>query len=98
MENPFAPRDYRLEVDGDGLEGLGVIKGGVDELVANGMKKQGMSWTISGAQGVARLISLRKMEQLHSWINREDKLWVISCLRSRLAARNRPREKRYRLA
>jgi hypothetical protein len=88
MENLFDPRDYRLEVDGDGLEGLEAIEGDVAKLVANGMKKRGMSWIISGAQGMARLISLRKMGQLHSWINREDKLGVISCLRRRLAARN----------
>jgi hypothetical protein len=93
MQNPFDPRDYRLEVDGDGLGGLEAIEGDVDKLVANGMKKRGMSWIISGAQGMARLISLRKMRQLHYWINREDKLGVISCLRSRLAARNRPQGK-----
>lgn len=93
MENSFGLRDYRLEVDGDGLRGLGAMEGNVDKLVANRMKKRGMSWTISGAQGMARLISLRKMGQLHSWINREDKLGVISCLRSRLAARNRPQGK-----
>jgi hypothetical protein len=93
MENSFGPGDYRLEVDGDGLEGLGATESDVDKLVANGMKKRGMNWTIKGAQRMARLISLRKMGQLHSWINREDKLGVISCLRSRLAARNRPQGK-----
>ncbi|MCJ7669975.1 MAG: hypothetical protein MUO61_05610 [Dehalococcoidia bacterium] len=80
-------------MDGDRLECLGAIEGDVDKLVANGMKKRGMSWTISGAQGMARLIRLRKMEQLHSWINREDKLGVINCLGSRLAARNHPQGK-----
>ena len=61
-------------MDGDGLRGLGAMEDNVDKLVANRMKKRGMSWTISGAQGMARLISLREMGELHSWINREDKL------------------------
>jgi hypothetical protein len=61
MENSFGLRDYRLEVDGDGLEGLGAIEGDVDKLVANRMKKRGMNWTIKGAQRMARLISLREM-------------------------------------
>jgi hypothetical protein len=73
MENSFGLRDYRLEVNGDGLRGLGAIEGNVDKLVANRMKKRGMSWTIKGAQRMARLISLREMRQLHSWITSEDK-------------------------
>jgi len=38
------------------------------------MKKRGMSWTIKGAQRMARLITLREMGQLHSRITRKDKL------------------------
>jgi len=72
MENSFGLRDYRLEVDGDGLRGLGAIEGNVDKLVANRMKKRGMSWTINGAQRMARLISLREMGELHSWITHKD--------------------------
>jgi hypothetical protein len=49
MENSFGLRDYRLEVDGDGLIGLGAMEGNVDKLVANRMKKRGMNWTIKGA-------------------------------------------------
>jgi hypothetical protein len=45
----------------------------VDKLVDNRMKKRGMSWTIKGAQRMARLISLREMGGLHSWIARKDK-------------------------
>jgi len=73
MENSFGLRDYRLEVSGDGLRGLGAIEGNVDKLVANRMKKRGMSWTIKGAQRMARLISLREMGKLHSWITHKDK-------------------------
>lgn len=73
MENSYGLRDYRLEVNGDGLRGLGAIEGNVDKLVANRMKKRGMSWTIKGAQRMARLISLREMGQLHFWITHKDK-------------------------
>lgn len=66
-------RDYRLEVDDDNLRGLGAIEGNVDKLVANRMKKRGMSWTIKGAQRMARLISLREMGQIHYWITHRDK-------------------------
>ncbi len=73
MENSYGLRDYRLEVNGDGLRGSGAIEGNVDKLVANRMKKRGMSWTIKGAQRMARLITLREMGQLHSWITHKDK-------------------------
>lgn len=71
MENAFGLRDYRLEVDGDGLRGLGAIEGNVDKLVANRMKKRGL-WTIKGAQRMARLIDLRETGKLHSWITHKD--------------------------
>ena len=68
MENSFGLRDYRLEVAGDGLRGLGAIEGNVDKLVANRMKKRGMSWTIKGARRMTRLVNLREMGELHAWI------------------------------
>ena len=71
MANCYGLRDYRLEVGGgDGLRGLGTIEGNVDKLVANRMKKRGMSWTINGARRMARLIRLRESGQLQSWIPR----------------------------
>ena len=73
LGNAFGLRDYRLEVEGDSLRGLGAIEGNVDKLVANRMKKRGMSWTIKGARRMARLISLREMGKLHSWITHKDK-------------------------
>ena len=73
MENAFGLRDYRLEVASEGLRGIGAIEGNVDKLVANRMKKRGMSWTIKGAQRMARLISLREMGQIHHWITHKDK-------------------------
>jgi hypothetical protein len=68
MGNSFGLRDYRLEVGGDGLRGLGTIEGNVDKLVANRMKKRGMSWTIKGAHRMTRLVNLREMGELHSRI------------------------------
>jgi len=49
------------------------IEGNVDKLVANRMKKRGMSWTVKGAQKMARLISLKEMGELHSWITRNNR-------------------------
>ncbi|MEA3253420.1 MAG: ISLre2 family transposase [Chloroflexota bacterium] len=68
MDNCYGLRDYRLEVDGDGLRGLGAIEGNVDKLIADRMKKRGMSWTRRGADRMARLISLREMSELNAWI------------------------------
>jgi len=73
MANCHGLRDYRLEIDASNLRGLGAIEGNVDKLVANRMKKRGMSWTIKGAQRMARLISLREMGQIHYWITHRDK-------------------------
>ena len=55
------------------LGGLGAIEGDVDKLVANRMKKRGMSWAVKGAQRMAKLISLREMGKLHSRITQKDK-------------------------
>ena len=68
MENCYGLRDYRLEVNGDGLRGLGAIEGNVDKLIADRMKKRGMSWSRRGADRMARLISLREMGELDTWI------------------------------
>jgi len=73
MENSFGLRDYRMEVGGDGLRGLGTIEGNVDKLVANRMKKRGMSWTIKGAQRMTRLVNLREMGEIHAWITHKGK-------------------------
>ena len=70
IANCYGLRDYRLEVTGDGLRGLGAIEGNVDKVVANRMKKRGISWTIKGAQRMTRLI---QMGQLHSQITCIDK-------------------------
>jgi hypothetical protein len=79
IENACGLADYRLEVKGDGLRGIGAIEGNVDKLIASRMKKRGMSWTKDGGNRMARLINLREREQLHCWINhRPDKAKSVS--------------------
>lgn len=73
MENCYGLRDYRLEVDGDGLRGLGAIEGNVDKLIADRMKKRGMSWTKRGADRMARLISLREQGNLNTWVKYQNR-------------------------
>lgn len=64
MDNCYGLRDYRLEVSGDGLRGLGAMEGNVDKLFADRMKRRGMSWTKKGANRMAELISLSRMGKL----------------------------------
>ena len=66
MDNCHGLRDHRLVVDGDGLRGLGAIEGIVDRLIADRMKKRGMTWTKQGADRMARLIGLREMRKLNT--------------------------------
>ena len=73
MENRYGLRDYRLEVDDGGLMGLGAIEGNVDKLIADRMKKRGMSWTKRGADRMARLISLRERGDLNTWVKYQNK-------------------------
>jgi hypothetical protein len=73
MENRYGLRDYRLEVDDGGLRGLGAIEGNVDKLIADRMKKRGMSWTKRGADRMARLISLRERGDLNTWVKYQNK-------------------------
>jgi len=67
-DEPYGLRDYRLELDGEGLRGLGAIEGNVDKLIADRMKKRGMNWTRRGADNMARLISLREMATLENLV------------------------------
>jgi len=90
MANCYGLRDYRLEVDGDGLRGLGAIEGNVDKLVANRMKKRGMSWTINGAQRMARLIRLRETGQLHCWTPRIDRSGDSQPPKKKMSSRKTP--------
>ena len=73
LNNAHGLRDYRLDMGYGGLRGLGAIEGNVDKLIANRMKKRGMSWTKRGANRMARLINLRQTGQLHLWASHRDK-------------------------
>jgi len=53
-------------VAGDGLRGLGAIEGNIDKLIADRMKKRGMSWTRRGVNRMARLISVREQGDLNT--------------------------------
>lgn len=68
VDNRYGLRDCKLVVDGDGLRGPGAIKGNVDKLVADRMKKRCMSWTKQGADRIARPISLRETGKLNTRI------------------------------
>lgn len=70
LHNAAGLRDYRLEINNPdlNLRGMGAMESNVDKLSANRMKKRGMSWRISGARRMTKLICLREMGKLHSWI------------------------------
>ncbi|MDM7999470.1 MAG: ISLre2 family transposase [Dehalococcoidia bacterium] len=74
LNNAHGLRDYRL-VTGydDGLRGLGGMESNVDKLLANRMKKRGMSWSKKGANRMARLLNLKQQGQLHLWVNHREK-------------------------
>lgn len=80
LNNSPGLKDYRLEMGYEGLRGLGAIEGNVDKLIANRMKKRGMSWSKRGANRMARLINLREMGQLHLWVNRRESRDISQCI------------------
>ena len=65
---------------GDGLRGLGAIEGNVDKLIADRMKKRGMSLTKRGmsltkrgANRMARLINLRERGNLNTCVKYQNR-------------------------
>ena len=58
--------DWRIQVPDapEGGRGLGTMESNGDKLVANRMKKRGISWSIRGAQRMAKIIQLRANAQL----------------------------------
>lgn len=63
--------DWRNQVKApEGSRGLGAIESNQDKLVANRMKKRGMSWTIRGAQRMAKVIQLEANGEIKSWCGR----------------------------
>jgi hypothetical protein len=65
-ENAAGLKDYRLNAgkDGTNLRRTGAIESNVDKLVANRMKKKGMSWTLKGARHMACLLMLSAERKL----------------------------------
>ena len=64
--------DWRNRV-GDvplGARGLGTMESNGDKLTANRMKKRGMSWTIRGAQRMAKVIQLNRNGELPRYCRR----------------------------
>ena len=66
IDNAAGLRDYRLDAGTEGkhLRRTGAIESNVDKLVANRMKKRGMSWTIAGARHMACLLMVAEEGQL----------------------------------
>ncbi len=65
-------RDYRLDLgeEGKGLRRTGAMESNIDKLVANRMKKRGMSWTIAGANRMSCLLVLSMEGKLSRTIER----------------------------
>ncbi|MDA1229111.1 MAG: ISLre2 family transposase [Chloroflexi bacterium] len=59
-------RDWRVGRDEipKGARGLGTMESNGDKLTANRMKKRGMSWTVSGAHRMAKVIQLERNGEL----------------------------------
>ncbi len=68
LENAGGLADYRLRLGGEALRGMGAMEGNVDKLIACRMKRRGMSWTLQGADRMARLLELRRDGRLEEWI------------------------------
>jgi hypothetical protein len=69
--------DWRRQVAAVPLEarGLGTMESQEDKLVANRMKKRGMSWTIAGAQRMAKVIQLAANNEVSRWCGRPPPEW-----------------------
>lgn len=73
LNNSRGLADYRLKLaegEAEGLRGLGGMEGNADKLVANRMKKRGMSWTKRGGQRMGRLILMQHWGEIPGWETR----------------------------
>ena len=73
-ENAAGLRDYRqgLATGTEDLRGLGAIESNVDKLIAHRMKHRGMSWTVAGADHMARLQVCREEGRLGAVVDHGD--------------------------
>jgi len=68
--NLYKGRDWRTQSEIEG-RGLGTMESNEDKLVANRMKKRGLSWKIRGAQRMAKVIQLRANGEIRRWCERQ---------------------------
>ncbi|MCR4394219.1 MAG: UPF0236 family protein, partial [Dehalococcoidales bacterium] len=75
LDNASGLLDYRLKLGKDevyGLRGLGAMESNVDKMVANRLKKRGMSWTKAGAKRMCRLILLQLWGEIGGWTSHQN--------------------------
>lgn len=61
--------DWRQVIEtGEDARGMGTIETNGDKLLANRVKKKGMSWTKKGADRMAKVIQLRANDELPGWV------------------------------
>jgi hypothetical protein len=66
--------DFRTQVETvEGAHGLGAMEGNEDKLIANRMKKRGMSWTVQGAQRMAKVLELEVNGKVESYCGRRQR-------------------------
>jgi hypothetical protein len=66
--------DFRTQVETvEGAHGLGTMEGNEDKLVANRMKKRGMSWTVQGAQRMAKVLELEANGEVEPYCGRQQR-------------------------
>lgn len=67
--------DWRDEDEkAQGERGMGTIETNVDKILANRVKKRGMSWVPEGADSMAKVIKLRQNDELGSFIRKHRSL------------------------
>ena len=64
----FRERGYCLP---DDTRGMGVIESNIDKILANRFKKQGISWSVEGAENLARIIIADRNGELDEIITKE---------------------------
>lgn len=67
--------DYRNKISAPAKEfrGLGAMESNIDKILANRMKKKGMSWSYSGASNLAKVLIAKQNKQLKEMITTEIK-------------------------
>ena len=67
--------DWRIRIKPEKeSRGLGAMEANEDKLVANRMKKRGISWKIRGAQRMAKVLQLKANGEIKLWCHRREPL------------------------